>query len=84
MPNSRYQWAIASDPESVTIACGVMRPPRRRRHGIDERRFRRNRLVFESADHFGALRPFASGEISFKIDDPGPIVGDNPFHLVSG
>lgn len=39
------------------------------------------RLVFQCADRYGALRPFAGGEVAFKIAGPGELVGDNPFRL---
>jgi beta-galactosidase len=39
------------------------------------------RLVFQTVDRFGAVRPFAGGEVSFKLTGPGAIVGDNPFRL---
>jgi beta-galactosidase len=39
------------------------------------------RLVFRVADQFGAPRAFGVGEVSFVIEGPGLIVGDNPFRL---
>jgi beta-galactosidase len=39
------------------------------------------RLVFTTADQFGATRPFADGEVRFALIGPGVIVGDNPFRL---
>jgi len=39
------------------------------------------RLAFGAVDKFGASRPFAEGEVLFKIEGPGVIVGDNPFQL---
>ena len=39
------------------------------------------RLMFACVDKFGALRPFAGGEVSIDIEGPGSIVGDNPFDL---
>jgi beta-galactosidase len=39
------------------------------------------RLVFQTADQFGAVRPFAGGEVHFALRGPGVIVGDNPFRL---
>ena len=39
------------------------------------------RLVFKTVDRFGALRPFAGGEVAFEVAGPGAIVGDNPFQL---
>jgi beta-galactosidase len=39
------------------------------------------RLVFGQVDKFGAARPFAGGAVSFQIDGPAMIVGDNPFEL---
>jgi beta-galactosidase len=39
------------------------------------------RLVFQTVDRFGALRPFAGGEVTFQVEGPGVMVGDNPFRL---
>jgi len=39
------------------------------------------RVVFRVADKYGAARPFTGGEVVLKIEGPGIIVGDNPFHL---
>lgn len=39
------------------------------------------RVVFRVADKYGAPRPFAGGNVSFHIQGPGIIVGDNPFNL---
>ena len=39
------------------------------------------RLVFHTVDKFGALRPFAGGEVAFELTGPGVAVGDNPFRL---
>ncbi len=41
------------------------------------------RLVFKVADKFGAVRPFAGGNVTFEIEGPGVIVGDNPFQLAA-
>jgi beta-galactosidase len=41
------------------------------------------RLVFQTADRFGAMRPFAGGEVAFDIAGPGVVLGDNPFRLVA-
>ncbi len=39
------------------------------------------RVYFETVDRFGAMRPFAAGEVQFVLTGPGVIIGDNPFHL---
>lgn len=39
------------------------------------------RLAFGAIDKFGALRPFAEGEVHLHMQGPGIIVGDNPFSL---
>jgi beta-galactosidase len=39
------------------------------------------RVAFQSADRFGAPRPFTTGLVTIEIDGPGIIVGDNPFDL---
>lgn len=39
------------------------------------------RVVFRITDKYGAARPFAGGKVTFKIEGPGNIIGDNPFDL---
>ncbi len=39
------------------------------------------RVIFKVADEFGAERLFADGEVTFEIEGPGVLVGDNPFSL---
>jgi beta-galactosidase len=39
------------------------------------------RLVFQTLDRYGAVRPMAGGRVAFEVAGPGAIVGDNPFHL---
>ena len=39
------------------------------------------RLVFGQVDKFGSGRPFVDGTVSFQIEGPAVIVGDNPFQL---
>lgn len=39
------------------------------------------RLVFGVVDKFGMPRAFAGGEVSFQVDGPVAVVGDNPFNL---
>jgi len=39
------------------------------------------RLLFQTVDRYGTLRPFGAGEVAFAIRGPGTIVGDNPFQL---
>jgi len=39
------------------------------------------RLAFGIVDKFSAPRPFAEGEVSFEVEGPAVIVGDNPFQL---
>ena len=34
-------------------------------------------------DKFGSVRPFVAGVVSFQIDGPGVMVGDNPFQLAA-
>lgn len=36
---------------------------------------------FAVTDKFGNLCPFVGGEVTFRIEGPGAIVGDNPFQL---
>ena len=37
------------------------------------------RAVFAAVDRFGAPRPFVGGEVTFVLDGPGVLIGDNPF-----
>jgi beta-galactosidase len=37
------------------------------------------RVVFAATDRFGAPRPFVGGEVTFSLDGPGVLIGDNPF-----
>ena len=39
------------------------------------------RLVFKVADQYGSERAFGTGTVSFEVNGPGAIVGDNPFAL---
>ena len=39
------------------------------------------RLVFKVVDKYGASRAFGSGNVSFEVNGPAVIVGDNPFAL---
>ena len=39
------------------------------------------RLAFGVMDKFGAPRAFAGGDVSFQVDGPATIIGDNPFNL---
>ncbi|CAA9585303.1 MAG: Beta-galactosidase, partial [uncultured Thermomicrobiales bacterium] len=41
------------------------------------------RLVCRAVDRHGAPRPFVGGVVTFALDGPGTIVGDNPFDLGS-
>jgi beta-galactosidase len=39
------------------------------------------RVVFRITDQFGGIRPFAKGSVSFILEGPAEIIGDNPFNL---
>jgi beta-galactosidase len=39
------------------------------------------RLVFGQVDKYGSARPFVGGTVSFQIEGPAIMVGDNPFQL---
>ncbi|MGV8093169.1 MAG: glycoside hydrolase family 2 protein [Mangrovibacterium sp.] len=39
------------------------------------------RVVFRIVDQFGGIRPFAKGSVTFELEGPGEIIGDNPFNL---
>jgi beta-galactosidase len=42
------------------------------------------RVVLRVTDEFGAIRPFANDAITFDLQGPGEMIGDNPFALVGG
>ncbi len=42
------------------------------------------RVVVRVTDEFGAVRPFANDPISFTLEGPARLIGDNPFSLVGG
>ncbi|HVU12364.1 MAG TPA: glycoside hydrolase family 2 TIM barrel-domain containing protein, partial [Phototrophicaceae bacterium] len=42
------------------------------------------RLVFKIVDKYGNRLPFAIAVVSFEIEGPGELIGDNPFPLVGG
>lgn len=42
------------------------------------------RLVFKIVDEFGNRLPYAIAPVSFDIDGPGTLIGENPFPLVGG
>jgi len=35
-------------------------------------------------DEFGAMRVFANDPISFELEGPAKLIGDNPFALIGG
>lgn len=39
------------------------------------------RVVFRVFDRFEGIRPFAGGKVTFRLEGPGAIIGDNPFDL---
>jgi beta-galactosidase len=42
------------------------------------------RIVLRVTDKYGAIRPYANDPISFKLDGPATLIGDNPFALIGG
>lgn len=42
------------------------------------------RVVLRVTDEFGAIRPFANDAISFVLEGPAEVIGDNPFSLIGG
>ncbi len=42
------------------------------------------RVVLRVTDEFGALRTYANDPITFKLEGPGTLIGDNPFALIGG
>ena len=42
------------------------------------------RVVFRVTDEFGALRTYANDPVSFTLEGPAELIGDNPFSLIGG
>ncbi len=42
------------------------------------------RVVFRVTDEFGAMRNYANDPITFTLEGPGKLIGDNPFALIGG
>jgi len=42
------------------------------------------RVVARVTDEFGAMRVFANDPISFELEGPAKLIGDNPFALIGG
>ena len=42
------------------------------------------RVVLRVTDEFGAIRTYANDPISFKLEGPAELIGDNPFALIGG
>ncbi len=42
------------------------------------------RVVFRVTDEFGAIRTYANDPITFTLEGPGKLIGDNPFSLIGG
>ncbi len=42
------------------------------------------RVVLRVNDEYGNIRPFAADAITFKLDGPAELIGDNPFGLIGG
>jgi len=42
------------------------------------------RVVLRVTDEFGAMRTYANDPISFKLEGPATLIGDNPFALIGG
>src|SRR5690606_19758939 len=42
------------------------------------------RLVFKITDQYGNRLPYAMQPVSFEIDGPAQLIGENPFALVGG
>ncbi len=39
------------------------------------------RVVFRVVDKYGAPRPYVSGDVTFTLEGPGLLIGDNPFEF---
>jgi beta-galactosidase len=42
------------------------------------------RVVFRVTDEFGAIRTYANDPVSFTLEGPAELIGDNPFSLIGG
>jgi beta-galactosidase len=42
------------------------------------------RVVLRVTDEFGSIRPYANDAVSFTLEGPAELIGDNPFSLVGG
>jgi beta-galactosidase len=42
------------------------------------------RVVVRVTDEFGAVRTYANDPVTFKLEGPGTLIGDNPISLVGG
>jgi beta-galactosidase len=42
------------------------------------------RVVLRVTDEFGAIRTYANDAVSFTLDGPAELIGDNPFSLIGG
>jgi beta-galactosidase len=42
------------------------------------------RIVLRATDEFGNIRTYANDPISFKLEGPAELIGDNPFALIGG
>ncbi|NYF78970.1 glycoside hydrolase family 2 TIM barrel-domain containing protein [Granulicella arctica] len=42
------------------------------------------RVVLRVTDQFGAMRTYANDPVSFKLEGPATLIGDNPFALIGG
>jgi beta-galactosidase len=42
------------------------------------------RVVLRVTDEFGGIRTYADDPISFTLEGPGELIGDNPFSLIGG
>ena len=42
------------------------------------------RVVLRVTDEFGAIRTYANDAVTFKLEGPADLIGDNPFSLIGG
>jgi beta-galactosidase len=42
------------------------------------------RVVLRVTDEFGAVRTYANDAVTFKLEGPADLIGDNPFSLIGG
>ena len=53
-------------------------------HELDADGADTTRVVVRVTDEFGAMRTYANDPITFTLEGPAKLIGDNPFSLIGG